>query len=45
MASKVDAPRLVIDMRDPQMLFIGTSFGKASGEETPGCLEPIQLQR
>ena len=44
-AGKMDAPRLVVDMGDPQMFFVGTGFGKASGEETPGRLEPVQLQR
>ena len=44
-AGEVDAPRLVVDMGDPQMFFVGASFRKASGEETPGRLEPVQLQR
>ena len=45
MAGKVDAARLVVDMGDPQMLPVGTGLGKESGEETPGRLEPVQLQR
>ena len=45
MAGEMDAPRLVVDMGDPQMFAVGTGLGKARGEETPGRLEPVQLQR
>lgn len=45
MAGKVDAPCLIIDMRNPQMFFVRAGFGEAAGKEAPGGVEAVQLQR
>ena len=41
----MDAPRLIVDMSDPQMLFVWIGLGQAIGEETPGRVEAIESQR
>ena len=45
MAREMDAARLIVDMRDPQMLAGRVALGEQAGEEPPGRLEPVQTQR
>ena len=45
MAAEVNAARVVVDMRDPQMLLLRVGFGQAAGEEAPGLLQAIEMQR
>jgi hypothetical protein len=45
MASEVKASRLVVDMRDPEMLLGRIGFGQAAGEEAACLLESVEMQR
>ncbi|MEO7813981.1 MAG: hypothetical protein ABIR87_00885 [Sphingomicrobium sp.] len=45
MPRQVDAPRLIVDMGDPQMFLVRTSLGEAAREESMGGLEAIEEQR
>ena len=45
MARQMDAARLVVDMRNPQMFLAGIGLGEAIGEESPGRIETIETQR
>ena len=45
MAGEVNAPRLFVDMRNPQMFLVRSGLGEATGKEAPGGVEAVQLQR
>ena len=45
MVRQMDAPRLIIDMRDPQMLFVRVGLGQAIGEEALGRIKASKSQR
>ena len=45
MPREVDAPRLIIDMGDPQMFLGWIGLGEAIGEESPGRFEAVESQR
>ena len=45
MPREVDAPRLIIDMGDPQMFRGWIGLGEAIGEESPGRFEAVKSQR
>lgn len=41
MSGEVDAPRLIVDMGDPQMFAGRVGFSEAVGEEAPGRVETV----
>ena len=45
MPRKVDAPRPIVDMGDPQMFLGWIGLGEAIGEESPGRFETVETQR
>ncbi len=45
MAREVQAARIVIDMRDPEMFLVGVRLREAAGEETPRLLQSVETQR
>ena len=45
MPREVDAPRLIIDVGDPQMFPGRIGLGEAIGEESPGRFEAVESQR
>ena len=44
-ARDVEAPRPIVDMRNPQALALRVFFGKATGEEVARRGETVELQR
>ena len=45
MPREVDAPRLIVDVGDPQMFLGWIGLGEAIGEESPGRFEAVESQR
>ena len=45
MPRKVDAPRLIVDVGDPQMFLGWVSLGEAIGKESPGRFKTNESQR
>lgn len=45
MARQMDAPRLIIDMSDPDMFQGRVGLGEAIGEKSPGRFEAVETQR
>ena len=42
---QMDAARVIVDMRDPQMLARRIGLGQAAGEEAVGLLQSFEMQR
>ena len=43
-AGQVEAPRLIVDMGDPQAFDVGIGIGEATGEEAASSLQPVEFQ-
>ena len=44
-AREMQAPRLLVDMRDPQEFAPWVAIGDAAGEKGPGRGKPVELKR
>ena len=44
-AGQMDAARIIVDMRDPEMLLVRIDLRQAAGEEAAGGVETVQAQR